>query len=125
MPPEQITVKVLNGTLISGLGARTKAGLVDAGFKVPGEPGNTTRKDFAKTVVRYGEGMEASARTVAAAIPGAELKRTDVKGIEVVVGQDQPKVGRPKTATSPSTSPSPQVTPTTRTASQNICKKDG
>ncbi|MBB3728318.1 LCP family protein [Nonomuraea dietziae] len=125
VPPEQITVKVLNGTLISGLGARTKAGLVDAGFKVPGEPGNTTRKDFAKTVVRYGEGMEASARTVAAAIPGAELKRTDVKGIEVVVGQDQPKVGRPKTATSPSTSPSPQVTPTTRTASQNICKKDG
>ncbi|GAA2392273.1 LCP family protein [Nonomuraea africana] len=125
VPPDQIKVKVLNGTLITGLGARTKAGLLAAGFKVPGVPGNTTRKDFAKTVVRYGEGMENAAKTVAAAIPGAELKQTGVDGIEVVVGQDQPKVRKPKSAATPSASPSPQITPTTRTASQNICKKAG
>ncbi|MEU7897101.1 LCP family protein [Nonomuraea sp. NPDC049152] len=125
VPPEQITVKVLNGTLITGLGARTKAGLVDYGFKVPGAPGNTARKDFKTTLVRHAPGKAEEAKVVAAAIPGAQLKEADVKGIEVVIGQDQLKVRKPKSAATPSVSPSPQVTPTTRTASQNICKKEG
>jgi LCP family protein required for cell wall assembly len=121
IPPERISLKVTNGTLITGLGARTKTALVAAGFHVPGTPGNTKKKDFKKTVVRYGPGREDSARTVAAAIPGAELRQTDADGIEVIVGSDQPKISKVKTATTPSAQPT--VSPTTKTATQNICKK--
>ncbi|MBE1590279.1 LCP family protein [Nonomuraea angiospora] len=121
IPPGSITVKVKNGTLITGLGARTKDGLVAYGFKVPGEPGNTTKKDYKKTVIHYGAGQEDEAKVVAAAIPGAELDKADVKGIEVIVGSDQPKIAKSKSTSMPSAKPG--VTPTTKTAMQNICKK--
>jgi LCP family protein required for cell wall assembly len=121
IPPERITLKVKNGTLITGLGARTKTALAAYGFKVTGEPGNTTKKDYKKTLVRYGGDNEAAARVVAAAIPGAELRKTDIKGIEVIAGSDQPKIQKQKTTGTPSAKPS--VTPTTKTAMQNICKK--
>jgi LCP family protein required for cell wall assembly len=118
--PGSISLTVKNGTPITGLGARTKAALVAYGFKVPDEPGNTTKKDHKKTVVRYAAGQEAPARVVAAAIPGAELKTADVDGIEVIVGSDQPKIRKQKSATP---SARPNVTPTTKTAMENICKK--
>ncbi|MEV1246797.1 LCP family protein [Nonomuraea sp. NPDC050022] len=121
IPPDRIALKVLNGTLITGLGARTKTALVAAGFHVSGTPGNTKRKDYKKTVVRYGPGREDSARTVAAAIPGADLVQMDEDGIEVIVGSDQPKIGKVKTSTTPSAQPT--TTPVTKTATQNICKK--
>ncbi|MDA0635353.1 LCP family protein [Nonomuraea sp. MCN248] len=117
--PDQVTVKVLNGTLISGLGARTRTALIAYGFRVPDDAGNTKRKDYKKTVVRHAAGQEAAARAVAAAIPGADLRQADVDGIEVVLGADQPKVAKPRT--SPSAKPS--ATPTAETATQNICKK--
>ncbi|WP_188191208.1 LCP family protein [Nonomuraea sp. SYSU D8015] len=119
--PGGISLTVKNGTLITGLGARTKAALVAYGFKVPDDPGNTTKKDYTKTVVRYAEGQEQAARVVATAIPGAELKKADVEGIEVIVGSDQPKIQKQKPTTTPTAKPS--VTPTTKTAMQNICKK--
>ncbi|WP_204049830.1 LCP family protein [Microbispora siamensis] len=128
IPPGRISVKVLNGTLITGLGATTKARLVEAGFMVPSAPGDTARRDFATTVVRYPPGREDSARTVAAAIPGAELReQPDVTGIEVVVGQKNHDVKKvtvaaPEGSATPS-APAPQATPSARTATQNICKK--
>ncbi|MEU6407349.1 LCP family protein [Microbispora sp. NPDC046933] len=129
IPPGRISVKVLNGTLITGLGAATKARLVEAGFMVPSPPGDTARRDFATTVIRYPPGREDSARTVAAAIPGAELReQPDVTGIEVVVGQKNHDVKKvtvvaaPEGSATPAT-PTPQTTPSARTATQNICKK--
>ncbi|WP_214320927.1 LCP family protein [Nonomuraea sediminis] len=123
IPPERIAVKVTNGTLITGLGARTKQALLSAGFQVPGQPGNKPAKDHKQTIVRYGPGREDSARTVAAAIPGSQLKQADVSGIEVLVGSDQPKIHKVKVAATPDTTPTTSTTPTTKTASQNICKK--
>ncbi|MFD2355593.1 hypothetical protein ACFSTC_49490 [Nonomuraea ferruginea] len=72
-------------------------------------------------MVRYGPGQEAAARTVAAAIPGSDLRKADVKEIEVVIGADQPKVAKPKASTTPSARPS--ASPSAETATQNICKK--
>jgi LCP family protein required for cell wall assembly len=118
--PERIAIRVLNGTLIIGLGAKTKSALVSAGFMVPSTPGNTTKRDFTNTVIRYAPGREDSARTVAAAIPGAELKQADVEGIEVVVGQKNHAIKNVKVTAS--ASPRPTTTPTARTATQNICK---
>ncbi len=120
VPPERIAIRVLNGTLITGLGAKTKSALVTAGFLVPSEPGDTAKRDFRNTVIRYAPGREDSAHTVAAAIPGAELKQADVEGIEVVVGQKNHTIKKVKVAASPS--PRPTTTPTARTATQNICK---
>src|SRR6185312_12420352 len=116
------------GTLLTGLGAPTKPRLVEAGFMVPSPPGDTARRDFTTTVVRYPPGREDSARTVAAAIPGAELReQPDVTGIEVVVGQKNHDVKKvtvaaPEGSAAPAT-PTPQATPSARTATQNICKK--
>ncbi|MFI6918654.1 LCP family protein [Nonomuraea spiralis] len=121
VPPESVTVKVMNGTLITGLGARTKSALVASGFKVPGEPGNTAKKDNKKTLVRYAAGQEAAARLVASVIPGAELREADVKDVEVIAGSDQPKIKKLKQPGTPSDKPT--ATPTTKTAMENICKK--
>ncbi|TDD42397.1 LytR family transcriptional regulator [Nonomuraea terrae] len=119
--PGQISLKVKNGTLITGLAARMKTALVAYGFKVPGQPGNTNQKDYRKTVIRYGAGLEQSAKVVAEAIPGAELREVDIDGIELVLGSDQLKVRQQKPTSAPTAKPS--VTPTTKTAMQNICKK--
>ncbi|PZF79080.1 LytR C-terminal domain-containing protein, partial [Jiangella anatolica] len=119
--PGEISLKVKNGTLITGLAARAKTALVAYGFKVPGQPGNTNRKDYLKTVIRYGAGLEQSAKVVAEAIPGAELREVDIEGIELILGSDQLKVRQQKANSPPTAKPS--VTPTTKTAMQNICKK--
>ncbi|MEV4468896.1 LCP family protein [Nonomuraea sp. NPDC049504] len=121
LAPGDVTLKVKNGTLITGLAARTKEALVAYGFKVPGKPGNTSKKDYKQTFIRYGAGMEQSAKLVATAIPGAELRAADIDGIELILGSDQPKVQQRKSTATPSAKPS--VTPTTKTAMENICKK--
>ncbi|GLV51975.1 hypothetical protein TBS_25430 [Thermobispora bispora] len=122
IPPQRIAVRVLNGTTIPGLGARTRAALIEAGFMVPAPARNAARRDYATTVIRYPPGREESARTVAAAIPGAELRERDVPGIEIVLGQENHTVRKVPVAT-PKPSPSPVVTPAARTATQNICKR--
>ncbi|NUR83309.1 MAG: LCP family protein [Nonomuraea sp.] len=123
IPPERISVKVVNGTLITGLGARAKTGLLSSGFLVPGQPGNRPADKNKTTLVRYGPGREDSARTVAAAIPGAQLKPADITGIEVLLGSDQLKVRKVKVSPTPTTNPTTGATTDTKTASQNICKK--
>jgi LCP family protein required for cell wall assembly len=119
VPPERIAVRVLNGTGITGLGARTKADLQKVGFQVPSAPGNTPSRDFNTTVVRYGPGREDSARTVAAAIPGAELRRMDDSGVDVIVGRDYEGTRKVTVA---EVAPSPSSSPVARTATQNICR---
>jgi LCP family protein required for cell wall assembly len=121
VPPSRIAVKVLNGTGIPGLGARTKADLLKAGFQVPTAPGNTTRTDFQNTVIRYGPGRGDSVRTVAAALPGAELRQANVQGIEVIVGRKYPGA-RKVTVAAAAATPSPTASPAAKTATQNICK---
>ncbi|MCW2881247.1 MAG: Transcriptional regulator-like protein [Sphaerisporangium sp.] len=124
--PSRIVVRVVNGTAITGLGARAKTDLRKVGFQVPAAPGDTSTRDATNTVVRYPAGREDSARTVAAAIPGADLRQADVQGIEVVVGtkySGTKKVTVKETTASPSTTPSASGTPVAKTATQNICKK--
>ncbi|MEV4092758.1 LCP family protein [Streptosporangium saharense] len=128
VPPSRIAVRVLNGTLIRGLGARTRNDLLKAGFLVPQPAGDTRERDHDKTLVRYGPGREDSARTLAAALPGAELREVEDLGdrIEVVVGQRYPGVKK-VTVTTPTATPSASPTagdlPEARTATENICKK--
>jgi len=125
--PSRIALTVLNGTTITGLGAQTRADLQKAGFLVPETAGNTPRKDFDKTVIRYGPGREDSARTVAAALPGADLRPLENLGdkIEVVVGRkhERAKKVTVKETAAPTPAATPTATPTAKTATDNICKK--
>ena len=88
VPPNKITVRVLNGVGTPGLARRAAGQLRAAGFGavvVPGTAKTTGRK---ATVIQYGPARADSARTLAAAIPGARLKRSTSLGatIEVIVG---------------------------------------
>ncbi|HEY9521684.1 MAG TPA: LCP family protein, partial [Thermopolyspora sp.] len=123
IPPSRIAIRVLNGTGITGRGAHTKADLVKAGFQVPAPPGDTPTTDYQKTVIRYPAGREESARTVAAALPGAELHLANVEGIEVIVGREYPGA-RKVTISEPTPArrtPAPLTTPIAKTATQKIC----
>ncbi|GLW05395.1 LytR family transcriptional regulator [Microtetraspora sp. NBRC 13810] len=124
VPPERIAIKVLNGTGITGRGASTKADLLKAGFLVPAEPGDTATTDYARTVIRYGPGREDSAATVAAALPGAELREVASVGsrIEVIVGREYPGAKKVTVKEPGSAAATPTATPTARTATQNICR---
>ncbi|GII75447.1 hypothetical protein Sru01_04290 [Sphaerisporangium rufum] len=125
IPPARIAVRVLNGTTIKGLGARAKADLVKQGFQVPGIPTNAGTPDAVDTLVRYPAGREDSARTVAAAIPGAKLREADVTGIEVVAGTKYSGTKKVTVTEPPAGTPTPSATatPAARTATDNICKK--
>jgi hypothetical protein len=86
VPPAQVTVDVLNGTSRTGLAATAATALKQVGFAV-GTVGNAP-SPVAKTVVRYGSGAEAKARTVAAAVPGSVLQADPAAGagVRLVIG---------------------------------------
>jgi hypothetical protein len=119
VPPSSISVHVYNGAGVSGLGRRAASDLASVGFRVVGTP--TDRGSGAKTtVVRYGPTRGDSARTVAAAVPGAVLRQDAAAGsrVELIVGSDYHGATRVTAKPSPSAS-SAQVQ--TRTAADNPC----
>jgi hypothetical protein len=85
--PESIRVKVLNGAGISGLGRQAAGDLEGVGFQIVGAPENRGTSQQG-TVVLHGPDRADSARTLAAAIPGAttELDPSLTRTLEVVVG---------------------------------------
>ena len=66
-----VTVDVLNATPTGGLAATVGDQLAEQGFSV-GDVGNESAA-VDHTVVRHGSGAAEQARTVAAAVPGADL----------------------------------------------------
>lgn len=86
VPPNQISVDVLNGTGVNGLAGTVANALKGQGFavgSVGNEPGAVTQ-----TLVRYGPGAADKARTVAAAVPGSVLQADDGLGaaVQLVIG---------------------------------------
>jgi len=125
VPPERIAVRVLNGTGITGRGAAARNDLLQAGFMVPEPAGNAATTDYDTTVIRYGPERRDSARTVAAAIPGAELLETASLGdrLEVVIGHRYSGVRKVTVEPSSPATPTPATsTPATKTATENICR---
>ncbi|MEV7181855.1 LCP family protein [Kitasatospora sp. NPDC093679] len=109
VPAGQIRVQVLNGTGLTGLGFRVDEELRRAGFATTGTPSNadavTTR-----TAVRYDPRWDESAKTLAAALPGAELVPVPGLGatLQVVVGGDYRGPAAPSGAPS---APAPAAAP--------------
>jgi LCP family protein required for cell wall assembly len=86
VPPNQVSVDVLNGTGVTGLAGTVADALRGQGFvvgSVGNEPGAVTQ-----TLVRYGPGAAEQARTVAAAVPGSVLQADDSlgNGVQLVIG---------------------------------------
>ncbi|MEV6976716.1 LCP family protein [Kitasatospora sp. NPDC093806] len=90
---EQVHVQVFNAAGVAGLGARVDAELRRAGFATTGAPSNAPVGTAAsRTVIRYDPRWAESARTLAGALPEAEL--TPVPGLgptlQLYAGSDHP-----------------------------------
>ena len=114
--PEAVRVRVFNGAGITGLGRKAAADLSAVGFTVVGVPGNRDGGASA-TTISYGPDKLDSARTLAAAIPGAVLQEDPslARTLELVVGssytgaQAVRVTGTPTPRPSASASPAPKV----------------
>jgi LCP family protein required for cell wall assembly len=129
-PPSQVRVRVLNGTATPGKARRVAAELRRVGFHVVAVAA-ADRTDYRTSLARYPASRDSSARTLAAAVPGAELRLRGSTGstgstVSLVVGRDldASAVRAVKVATSTS-APRPPTAPRveTRTADTDICRQ--
>ncbi|MGW1379438.1 LCP family protein [Streptomyces sp. NPDC002446] len=96
VPPGRIQVHVSNGSDRAGLGASVATELRAAGFVTTGSPGNSTIGKVRRTVIAYDPRWDRSARSLAAALPGAKLHPVAGQGpvLQVTVGRDHRAVQR-------------------------------
>jgi LCP family protein required for cell wall assembly len=84
--PEEITVRVLNGSGVAGRAAEVAAALEAQGFTVA-EVGDADRSDYATTEIRHDATSAEAARTVLAALPGATTTADDASTtITIILG---------------------------------------
>ncbi|MEU6820703.1 LCP family protein [Streptomyces atriruber] len=91
--PQQIRVQVENGTGSPGLGKKVDAGLRATDFRTSGMPGDVPgakEKPAGRTVVAYDPRWDRSAKALATALPGAEMRPVKGQGatLKVIVGKD-------------------------------------
>ena len=115
--PSSVTVTVANGTTTSGLAGRSGSALSALGFALGGP---TTVDAAPVTTIEYPAGMEAQAKTLAAAVPGAAVAVSGtVTTLTLVLGRDGvvvPGAGPTTTGRATTTTPAPVATPTTTSA---------
>nr|WP_254813257.1 LCP family protein [Streptomyces cavourensis] len=92
--PEEVRVQVYNGTPKDGLGKDVDAGLRATGFNTTNAPLNGELRNLQRTLVTYDPRWDRSAKSLAAALPGSELKAVKGQGavMEVTAGADFTKV---------------------------------
>jgi LCP family protein required for cell wall assembly len=94
--PQQIRVQVENGTATANLGKRVDAALAATGFRTTRLPVNAADRTLKRTVVAHDPRWDRSAKSLAAALPGSELR--PVKGLgatlKVIAGADFREVRR-------------------------------
>ncbi|MET8227357.1 LCP family protein [Streptomyces sp. NPDC005301] len=98
--PQQIRVQVENGTPTEGLGRRVDSALARTGFLTTRLPSNAADRTVRRTVVAYDPRWDRSARSLAAALPGSELRAVKGQGptLKVITGADYKGVQRVKAA---------------------------
>ncbi|MEV6398742.1 LCP family protein [Streptomyces sp. NPDC051907] len=95
--PQRIRVQVYNGTRTDGLGARVDAALRATGFDTTRTPLNGAgAREADRTFVTYDPRWDRSARSLATALPGSELRVAKGHGptLRVTAGKDFKKVTR-------------------------------
>jgi LCP family protein required for cell wall assembly len=113
--PSRISVRVENAAGVNGLGAAAQNALHATGFVDAGLP-TTADRHSKQTVVRYDPRWDRSAKSLAAALPGARLVKVTGQGpvMQVTVGMDYKKV-------QPVTADAPEASDTARTGDQVTC----
>ncbi|MFH9728590.1 LCP family protein [Streptomyces sp. NPDC017254] len=88
--PRAVRVQVYNGTRTDGLGRKVDDALRATGFDTTRAPMTGAGKELARTVVEYDPRWDRSAKSLAAALPGAELRAVTGRGgtLRVTVGAD-------------------------------------
>jgi LCP family protein required for cell wall assembly len=122
VPPEDIEVTVHNAIGTQGLATRAGAELSRVGFRTTVIAG-VARRGLQRTTIMYGPTRADSAKTLAAAIPGARLKKVGSLGtrIQIMVGADWS--GAKKVEVKPSAQPTPtRGGLETGTATEKLCK---
>ncbi|MFD9397007.1 LCP family protein, partial [Streptomyces sp. NPDC060000] len=98
--PQQIRVQVENGTRTAGLGRRVDAALAATGFRTTRQPVGAASPTARRTVVAYDPRWDRSAKSLATALPGSELRA--VKGLgptlKVIAGTDFRRVRKVRAA---------------------------
>ena len=94
--PQQIQVQVENGTATAGLGKRVDAALAATGFRTTHLPVSAADHAVRRTVVSYDPRWDRSAKSLAAALPGSELRAVKGQGplLKVIAGSDFKQVTR-------------------------------
>nr|WP_103890641.1 LCP family protein [Actinacidiphila yanglinensis] len=87
--PSGISVRVANGTGINGLAGTAQRALHATGFATPGLP-TTAERHVARTTIRYDPRWDRSAKSLAGALPGAQLVKAKGQGpvMQVTLGAD-------------------------------------
>ncbi|MEU0133322.1 LCP family protein [Streptomyces sp. NPDC006296] len=122
VPAEDISATVHNGTAVTGLAARAAAALEAAGVTVTGTA-TASSQDHLTTVIEYGSGRKAEARTLARLLGTGELRPADGGGLDVVLGQsyaDRAPGSGATAAPVPSEVPA-EVADGARTADEDLC----
>ncbi|MBT2443609.1 LCP family protein [Streptomyces sp. ISL-36] len=88
--PDTIRVQVFNGTRIDGLGRKVDEALRATGFDTTRVPRTADGPERRRTLVEYDPGWDRSAKSLAAALPGAELRAVKGQGemLRVTAGRD-------------------------------------
>ncbi|WP_456154712.1 LCP family protein [Streptomyces anulatus] len=96
--PKEVRVQVYNGTPKDGLGRTVDAALRATGFTTTEAPLNGEARELKRTLVEYDPRWDRSAKSLATALPGSELKAVKGQGpqMKVTVGADFTKVQRVK-----------------------------
>ncbi len=96
VPPQRIRVQVENGTRTPGLAKRVDAALAATGFRTTGRPATAPVDTVRRTVITYDPRWDRSAKSLAAALPGSELRPAPGLGatLKVTAGSDFRQVRR-------------------------------
>jgi LCP family protein required for cell wall assembly len=88
--PQQIHVHVENGTRTPGLAKQVDAALAATGFRTTRRPTTAATDTVLRTVITYDPRWDRSAKSLAAALPGSELRATPGLGatLKVTAGAD-------------------------------------
>ncbi|MBV2356121.1 LCP family protein [Streptomyces sp. J2-1] len=88
--PHAIRVQVENGTATAGLARKADAALAATGFATTRQPTTAAGHAVKRTVITYDPRWDRSARSLAAALPGSELRAAPGQGplLKVTVGAD-------------------------------------
>ncbi|MCX4762605.1 LCP family protein [Streptomyces sp. NBC_01275] len=98
--PQQILVQVENGTTTPGLGGRVDSALAATGFRTTRRPVDSADHAVRRTVIAYDPRWDRSAKSLAAALPGAELRAAPGLGptLKVIAGADFREVRKVRAA---------------------------